>query len=303
MAFLHGHCPIRPARWRAPALAGALLCALPTVGEAGGVDRGPEGVRIAQGESPEAFCDGEDCLALRWVRVDLDGLDAWVGYDLDEVTRPLSYAALPQEREVSLAVRLLLGEVGADRLLENRHGITESVGILYTVDNRRVRALWNPLDARVRPFDGCGEGASFASCANRAQYTGMGTWRALDPHARYEPALVERAADVAVAAWLLQETGVHEDFTGGATNYVHRCGGSAYGRSTYHCDGTGTKGIVDLPGAKPHAGPTLFRAPASVAPAGYYRLKRVAWVDYEAQARTALDDAVAPWSGATAWTD
>lgn len=303
MAFLHGSWLIRLASWRAPALAGALLCALPSIGVAGGVDQGPQGVRLERGESPEAFCRTDACLALRWVQVSLDDFKGWIGYDAEEVSRPLSYAALQHEREVSLAVRLLVSEIGADRLLENEHALTEGVGILYTVDNRRVRELWNPLDARIRPFDGCGEGADFASCANRGQYMGMGTWRALNPASRYDEPLLERALDVAVTTWVLQETGAVADPTHGATNYVHRCGGSAYGRSTYHCDGTQARGIADLPGAKAHAGPTLFRAPHEIAPAGYYRLRRVALVDYVAQPRTAWDDTITPFESATAWQD
>ncbi len=303
MAFHHGPWPIRPAPWCAPALAGALLCALPTPSLAGGVDPLAAGVRLEQGESPEAFCDDEACLALRWLSVDLDGFSGWVGYDPDPLRRPLSYAALQREPELSLAVRLLVSEVGADRLLENANALSESVGILATVDNRRVSELWNPLDVRVRPFDGCGEGASFASCANRAQYNGMGTWRALDPTSRYDHALLERALDVAVTAWVLQETGAVADPTGGATNYVHRCGGSVYGRSTYHCDGSRARGVVDPPGARPHSGPILFRAPSEVAPAGYYRMKQVALIDYERQDRGAFDSVITPFEPTTAYAE
>ncbi len=267
------------------------------------MDPGIEGVRLEQGPSPDAFCTDDACLDLRWVQVSLDAFSGWVGYDADELRRPLTATGLHREREVSLAVRLLVSEIGADRLLENANALTEAVGILYTVDNRRVRSIWNPLDARIRPFDGCGEGASFASCANPAQYNGMGTWRALEPATRYDPLMLARALDVAVTAWVLQETGAWQDPSGGATNYVHRCGGSAYGRSTYHCDGTRARGVVDPPGARAHAGPTLFRAPHQIAPAGYYRLRQVALIDYVRQPRTAWDDAIVPFEDATAWGD
>ena len=132
---------------------------------------------------------------------------------------------------------------------------------------------------------------------------GMGTWRALAPDTRYDAALLDRALDVAVTAWVLQETGAVEDPTHGATNYVHRCGGTAYGRSTYHCDGTRAKGVVDPPGALAHEGPTLFRAPYAIAPAGYYRLRQVALVDYVVQPRSSWDEVITPFEAATAWVD
>jgi hypothetical protein len=311
MTFLHGHRYISTALWRTSALAGALLCvcvcAFPSAGLAGGLDHGSDhgsdhgldGVRVERGDSPASFCQDQQCLDLRWIEVHHSGLDSWIGYDADEVSRPLPYSALRREREISLAVRLIVAEVGADRLLDNLNGVIEAIGILYTVDNRRVREIWNPLDARVRPFDGCGEGATFASCANREQYNGMGTWRALAPRSGYDPTLLAQALDVAVMAWVLQETGTVEDFTQGATNYVHRCGGSAYGQSTYHCDGSRARGIVDMPGAKAHTGPTLFRAPHEIAPAGYYRLHQVALIDYVRQPRSAVGDWVAHWEAGT----
>ncbi len=301
--FLQGSRPISSIHWRIPVLTGALLWVFSGAAWAGGIDRGLQGVRIEQGESPEAFCADEACRLLRWVRVSRDDLDGWLGYDAGEVSRPLSTRALHGEREVSLAVRLLVSEVGADRLLENRNAIEEAVGILYTVDNRRVREIWNPLDARVTPFKGCGEGASFASCANGAQYNGMATWRALAPRSGYDEVLLDRAMDVAVTAWVLQETGILDDFTGGATNFVHRCGGSAYGKSTYHCDGTVVRGVIDQPGARSHSGPTLFRAPHTVSSEGYYRMRQVALVDYVRQPRTTLDEVITPWESTTAWLD
>ncbi len=268
------------------------------------MDPGLDGARVFWEGTPEVFCGSEaDCLALRWISVSHEGSELWVGYYPDEVRRPISYRALAREHELSLAVRLLVAEVGADRLVVNRNVVQEAVGILYTVDNRRDPAIWNPLGARVRPFDGCGQGASFASCANRAQYNGMGTWRALDPASRYDPDLLADALDVAVAAWALQELGLVEDFTGGATNYVHRCGGSSYGATTWHCDGTRARGVVDPPGAEAHTGPILFRAPHEVAPAGYYRLRSVASVDYERRNVSGLDELITVWEPATAWVE
>ncbi len=295
---------IRPSCWLLPVLAGTLAAYVAPTARAGGVEPGLEGVRVESGESPDIFChEDPTCLALRWVWVGLEGLDHWVGYDPHELRRALTPAALLREREVSLAVRLLVAEVGADRLVVSENALRESVGILYTVDNRLDPTVWNPLQARVRPFDGCEEGASFASCANRFQYNGMGTWRALDPASRYDPELLARALDVAVAAWVIQERGVLEDFTGGATNYVHRCGGTVYGATTWHCDGTRARGIVDPPGAEAHSGPILFRAPYEIAPAGYYRMRSVATVDYQPRHTGALDDELLVCGPATAWSD
>lgn len=206
----------------------------------------------------------------------------WLSYDYDALTRPLSTEELAAEDELSLAVRLVISEVGADRLLYNRYGVLEAIGILFTVDNRLSGEVSNPLGMPTAPrFEGCGPDGTFASCANAGQYLGMATWRALSPRARYRPALLEAAVDRAVAAWWLQENGLVDDFTHGATNYVHRCGGAAYGMTTHHCDGHLGKPRRDVKGANPFTGPIVFRAPeAWLSRKGFYSLYESVHVDY-----------------------
>lgn len=229
------------------------------------------------------------CASAREVFVDYDALEVpgrnggeWLSYDFAAVTRSLSYAELQEEPELSLAVRLVLSEIGADRLLANRYGMLEAVGILYTVDNRLEPNVYNPEDrSRVPIFPGCGPDGSFASCANAQQYLGMSTWRALDPGSRYDGALLEAAADVAVVAWWLQERGLVADFTEGATNYTHRCGDAGYGLTTHHCDRHMGRPRQDVPGANPFTGPLVFRTPEVFQERrGHYSLYISRWVDY-----------------------
>lgn len=206
----------------------------------------------------------------------------WLSYDFELVTRPIGPAELLAEDELSLAVRLIISEVGADRLMFNRFGGLEAIGILYTVDNRLEPEVYDPLDIAAAPvFEGCGRAGSFATCANPEQYLGMSSWRALNPRSRYRPALLEAAVDRAVLAWWLQENRLVEDFTLGATNYVHRCGGAAYALTTHHCDAHLGRPRGDVKGANPHTGPIVFRAPASfLQRRGYYSLYESVHVDY-----------------------
>jgi hypothetical protein len=205
----------------------------------------------------------------------------WVTYDLAEVTRPIDRRALAQESELSIAVRTVVSEVGADRLLTNRYGVLEAIGILFTLDNRLDPAAYNPEDRDGAPvFPGL-EG-SLSSCANPNQYNGNGTWRALNPRRRYAPAVLDAAVDIAVIAWWLQDNGYVDDFTDGATNYVHRCGGAAYGLTTHHCDRHMGRPERDVPGAEPHTGPVVFRAPARWLPGrGYYALHESVRVEFD----------------------
>lgn len=226
----------------------------------------------------------------REVFVDLDALDlpgqrggVWIRYDFDEVTRPLTPKELASEPEISLAVRLVVSEVGADRLIVNTFGVAEAIGILYTVDNRLDPTVFNVVDEPTAPtFPGCGVAGSFAACANAGQYLGMGTWRALTPQLRYDADVLEAAVDLAVVAWWLQEQGLVDDFTEGATNYVHRCGGAAYGLPTMRCDAhIGNPARDDVAGADPHTGPIVFRAPATWNPRrGVYEIAESRRLDY-----------------------
>lgn len=207
----------------------------------------------------------------------------WLTYNYEAVTRRIDPSEIEDEPELSLAVRLILSEVGADRLLANRYGLMEAVGILYTVDNRLDQTAYNPEDrVRAPVFPGCGPDGDFARCINAAQYLGMSTWRALDPGARYEPAMLEAATDVAVVAWWLQERGLIADFTQGATNYTHRCGAAAYGMTTHHCDRHMGRPARDVRGANPFTGPLVFRTPeVFLERAGFYSLYVSRWVDYD----------------------
>lgn len=230
------------------------------------------------------------CPSAREVFVDYDALGVgelsggeWLSYDFSAVTRALSYAELQDEPELSLAVRLIVSEIGADRLLANRYGLLEAVGILYTVDNRLSPAAYDPENRRRVPiFPGCGTEGTFASCANASQYLGMGTWRALDPGSRYDPGLLEAAVDVAVVAWWLEERGLVPDFTEGATNYTHRCGDAGYGLTTHHCDRHMGRPRGDVKGANPFTGPLVFRTPeVFLDRRGHYSLYVSRWVDYD----------------------
>ncbi len=221
------------------------------------------------GLMPVDPCDSDICADRREVYIDYDALGVegihggeWVSYDYSEVVGAITAPELATESEISLAVRLLISEIGADRLLMNRFGLLEAVGILYTVDNRLDPLAYNPESEGNAPtFPGCAPGDNFYTCANAQQYLGMATWRALSPERHYDPTVLEQAADVAVAAWWLQEHGWIEDFTEGATNYVHRCGAAAYGLTTHHCDAHIGNPARDVRGANPFTGPIVFKAP------------------------------------------
>lgn len=230
------------------------------------------------------------CATARDVFVDYEALGVeqpsggeWLTYDWEAVTRPVDATDLTEEPELSLAVRLILSEIGADRLVSNRYGLLEAVGILYTVDNRLDQLAYNPENREHVPvFPGCGEGGSFASCINPQQYLGMSSWRALDPTSRYEQGLLEAATDVAVVAWWLQENHLIPDFTQGATNYTHRCGAAAYGMTTPHCDRHMGRPRGDVRGANPFTGPLVFRTPEVFHERkGFYTLYVSRWVDFE----------------------
>ena len=276
----------------------ALLALLGAPGHAGpGIARA-EPVAPPVGPLPDAAgvdlgtrsCDvPTGCDSSRDVFVDYDALGVegrtggeWLSYDLADVTRRISEDDLQREPELSVAVRLIISEVGADRLLANRYGLLEAVGILYTVDNRLDDRVYNPLDQPGAPiFPGCGPGGSFAACANAQQYLGMSTWRALDPGSHYGPDILEAAADVAVVAWWLEDNRLIPDFTGGATNYVHRCGDAGYGLTTDHCDRHLGHPRGDVRGANPFTGPLVFRSPeVFLSRRGHYSLTVSRWVDY-----------------------
>jgi hypothetical protein len=191
-------------------------------------------------------------------------------------------------------VRLVVSEVGADRLIESRFGLLEALAVLYTVSNRRDPAWQNPLNLVEAPqFPGCDAGGTFATCANADQYLGMATWRALDPSSRYPAEMLAPAVDIAVAAWWIHSLRAVEDPTNGATYYVHRCGGAAYGMKTFHCDGHLGFPRLDVPGANPHTGPIVFRSLGPWIPRkGRYEAVESTALDYVGVGQDAPDGAL-----------
>ncbi|MCB9745798.1 MAG: hypothetical protein H6740_24700 [Alphaproteobacteria bacterium] len=227
------------------------------------------------------------CDALRWIEVDLDalGLPGAAGlrrmaYDPASLTAPLSVPGLAASGPESVAVRLVLSEVGVDRLLDNTHGLEEAIALLQIVRNRMTPAIADPLSAQgYRPYPGCGEGARFVDCANPKQFLGLATRRALDPARGVDPARLEAALDLSVLAWRLVRGHEVSDLSAGATQFVHRCGGAAYGAPTSRCDEPAERAA----GASAHDGPMLLRAPRSLSPRGHYRLGEAARIPYEAR--------------------
>ncbi|MCB9674720.1 MAG: hypothetical protein H6737_06360 [Alphaproteobacteria bacterium] len=218
-----------------------------------------------------------------------------VAYSAFEVLRPVKRENLALQSELSVAVRLVLSEVGPERLVANAHGLQEAVGILETVRNRLDPAGSNPLGVDGAPdFPGCGPGGDFVSCAAPSEYLGLLTWRALRPEETAPTEIVEQAADLAVAAWWLVQNDL-TNVTAGATSYVHRCGGAAYGMPTWRCDAHMGRPDRDIAGADPYAGPVLFKGPFEFdARRGFYRLAPTKWVEYEvADLDTTVD--ASPW--------
>lgn len=270
-----------------PARSLLLLCLIPACG-APPPEPPPEPLLTLAPQEPDVCLGEPPCVLPREVYVDQAAAElagapsVRLVYDLDEVLRPITAGELPVEHELSIAVRLLVSEIGADRMVESRQALFEAVGILETVHNRMDRSIVNPDGEPTAPdFPGCGPGGTFGTCANPGEYLGMATWRALTPDLHYGEDLLEAAADLAVAAWYLHDRDLLR-VSDGATSYVHRCGGSAYGMPTYRCDGHLGRPRMDIPGAEPHTGPILFKAPMRwLARKGWYALEQVAWVDYD----------------------
>jgi hypothetical protein len=283
---------LQHARSWAVAVAAAVLAAVPTVEPRAMLASSafPAAVLPAEGIPGDAECLSDaGCPFAREVFVDFDAFGVegrvggeWITYDYDEVTRPVTPAQLVEESELSLAVRLIVSEVGADRLLVNRNAMLEAVGILYTVDNRLDPLGYNPENRPDAPlFPGCGPQGTFGTCANPQQYLGMATWRALNPASKYDDGVLEAAADVAVTAWWLQENGYVRDFTKGATSYVHRCGDAAYGEPTTACDAHLGRPAGDVKGGNPFTGPIVFKAPGPWTSHGHYAMVDVRQIEYD----------------------
>jgi hypothetical protein len=231
-----------------------------------------------------------------------------VGYAIDEVLRPITVDQLKRLPEWALAVRLILGEVGVGRLHGSRWGMLEAIAILETVNNRLDPEAWNPEGVPgMRAWPGCGEDGTFSSCASPNQYYALRDRRALDPGAmERDKAALLHAIDVAVAAWWLHATHAVSGVSDGATSFIHRCGGTAYGENTPYCDGSPS--TPDIPGAEGSTGPLVLKGPASYHRSlGRYTLEIKRRIDYAEGTMPTLPGSVAAYlwgqDTASAWSD
>src|SRR5262245_49133149 len=104
----------------------------------------------------EAPCVGA-CQGERRVASAVAPYPGAVAYDFDECTRTITPAQLAKESDVSIAVRLVLGEVGPSRLVDSEHGFDEALAIFDSIQNRRDPATFNPDGkARFQGYPGCG---------------------------------------------------------------------------------------------------------------------------------------------------
>ena len=219
---------------------------------------------------PEAWCGaGEACPS--------------VGVTYEEAVEDLTLETLQTQSREALSIRLVLGEVGADRLLVNRYGLMEAIGVLYTLRNRQLEAVWNPDGKTGAPhYPGCGADSSMQQCADPGEYIGLQSRRALRPQRVYAPEVLREAVRRAALATWLVEHGQIPDITGGATVFVHRCGGADYGGVTPHCDAHLGAPQDDVEGADPFTGPLVFKGPRRWdAGRGLYTLAVTGWVDYD----------------------
>jgi len=201
--------------------------------------------------------------------------EIWVEYDYEEVTRSISVEELANESEQSVAVRLIISEVGADRINDNQNGIWEGVGILWTVENREAYLGMNPdelIRLGLRPDQRPTWGDRIPEFMNivtaPGQYLGIYSDRALTPVTEYSylsSASFQQSVDITVVAHKIQSSGVTGDITHGAIDlekpgaieYRHRCGPpshDAYGDYTTKCD----EPEEIMRGADPHKGPLVF---------------------------------------------
>lgn len=204
-----------------------------------------------------------------------------IAYDLHAATADLPMTQLATAPDWVVATRLLLGEMGSHRLADAEHAVREAVAILQTVTNRLDPEAWNPDGrARLRPWPGCDDDGTFATCAHPGQYPGLGQPRARAPlRSKVPTERLHRALDTAIVAWWLVENGHVPDVTHGAVSFVHRCGGKAYGAPTTRCDRR--PDVPDVAGADPFTGPLVLKGPGAFDPSRrHYGLTETARVDY-----------------------
>lgn len=199
---------------------------------------------------------------------------AVLGYDLHALTRAIQPAELPRETELSVAVRLVLAEVGPDRLLSSRWGLVEAMGVLRSVRNRLDPVVYNPDGhANLSPYPGCGPEGRFATCARPGEYQGLSSDAALRPGALWAEPLLVAAVDRAVLAYWLEGQAQLGDPTEGATRFEHRCGGRSYGQPVSRCSGRPREAVT---------GPIVFSRPDRlIGDRGYYSLVESSRVDFE----------------------
>jgi hypothetical protein len=220
-------------------------------------------------------CEQTRELRVNSLRFGLSGPSVRLRYDPEALINAVHGDELVRLDATSLGVRLVLSEVGPDRLLASSGGLEEAVGVLRTVRNRMDPGVWDPAGrGDLEPFPGCGPGARFQTCANPGEYLGLQTVRALDPASRIHPALLLPALDAAVLAAFLEGVGLDEarvaDPTRGATSFEHRCGGEFYGLPASECS------IRDA-----SRGPILFLGPGDFqSQAGRHSLQETARIDF-----------------------
>jgi hypothetical protein len=171
----------------------------------------------------------------RTVAIEANGQQLSVQYPYQDYLLQTSGTEWANLSQAEVGFRLVLGEVGAERLLKNQYALAEGVGVVYTVYNRLNPAVYDPQEKGVWAYAGCGPGGSFVSCATANiegdyQYDAMGTAAALDPRSvltsnpffgTYGEEKLAEAADVAFAAYYLAANQVVPDPTGGAVQFAH----------------------------------------------------------------------------------
>lgn len=192
-----------------------------------------------------------------------------VVYDLDAVLRPVSVRGLRSLPDWAVGVRLVLSEVGADRVVQSRYGLLEAIGVLETVTNRMDPLAYNPATIKgYRTFKGCG-GGDFAACADPNQYYGLRTARALNPSSAYSERLLLEAIDVVVQAWWMHDTHIVSDVTRGATSFRHPDG--PFGAIVFSGPRTWVRGHYELSVSRRIAYNEAGDGLAGVRPGDYYR--------------------------------
>ena len=247
-------------------------------------------------DTPARLCgDDAACLRQRFLRIDAATIEALAPdlglvelptsalrplypYDLRRFSSALTPTRLGHQPDEVLAVRLVLSEVGPDRLLHSRYGLREAVAVLQTVMNRMNPRRVNPQEVPgMAGYPGCGPDGAFARCVNAQQFHGLSTAQALRPAEVIPEAVLGPAIDRALLAWLIVRAEAVPDLTGGATRFAHRCGGRVYGAPAAACDTPEEW----RSGASALTGPLVLLAPSGLGPRGVYRPRVSARGEFE----------------------